>query len=64
MARTTKTNGKRVAHIDETGGEFIVSVWYDNGSVASRWFKSHSTCSNEYKSRKGAEGAADKFLTH
>jgi len=67
MTRTTTTmrRGNRVAHIDEAAnGHLTVSVWYDNGHLAARWFKGFSTCSNDYKSRGAAERAAHKFLNH
>ena len=66
MHRTTLRNGKRVAHVDrnERDGINTVSVWYDGGELAARWFKGHSTCSNDYKSRHGAFKAARAFLTH
>lgn len=66
MTRTTFRNGHLVAHIDTDGidGHFTVSVWCDNGNLASRWFKGFSTCSNDYKSRGAAERAARKFLAH
>ena len=65
--RTTyrnKRHNTKVAHVDKIGhDEYVVSVWHDNGNVAARWFKGHSTCLNTYKSFRAAEQAARKFLS-